>query len=63
MAELKRVSCERTENEAIVKAEGKRRGRCKAITVTYANEMPVGALEQALAGIYARKVKNGTLAL
>ena len=37
--------------------------RNKTISIVYANEMLPGALENALADIYARKAKNGTLGI
>jgi hypothetical protein len=41
---------------------GRKRGkRNKVITVSYMNEMPPGALEKALANIYATKINNGGL--
>lgn len=48
-------------NVGTEKRKGKRRR--KEITVSYINAMPVGILERTLADIYARKVKNGTLAV
>lgn len=48
-------------NNDTEKRKGKKRR--KAVTVSYINEMPVGILERTLAGIYVKKVKNGTLAI
>jgi hypothetical protein len=45
-----------------VSATRRKRSR-KPVTVVYENEMPEGLFEKALAEIYSRKVKNGTLSM
>ena len=51
--------------EKAVLTEGNKKRKSRrtgqAITVSYINEMPGGVLEKALADIYAKKIKGGTL--
>jgi hypothetical protein len=60
MSDPKALSYENTSKKKASKTAHKRWKQAD-ISVSYITEMPAGALEQALTGIYARKIRNGTL--